>query len=258
MSGPVDRLLEGPHAAAVLAPPLDLAVPEPGGDLLRHDAAFETWDAAFCTTRDVVNLGLGLLGELGLHLPRLPEQSLRELVIAPVVGDCGLIRGNAEACRTVAGAAEEMAASGARVLAAGSMRWQGEAASAWAGSCAAQIARTVAAGEALRAGALLLDGVAQVCERLTIAVEHGVVALARALLRLAARLAARVTPAGWAALAAEVALRGWAAITDIVRDVETVLSLLHDLLELRDRVAAWVEEARGGLGRIEGLLAAIG
>ena len=42
MSGPVDRLLEGPHAAAVLAPALDLAAPEPGADSLRHDATFET------------------------------------------------------------------------------------------------------------------------------------------------------------------------------------------------------------------------
>lgn len=251
MSGLLDRALTG----EVLVTPLDLAPPSPGADVLRHDAAFETWDATFCLTRDAVNLGLGLLAELGLHLPRLPEESLRQLIIAPVVGDCGVIRANAEAARGSAAAAESLAASGARVLAAGSARWWGEASAAWALGSAAVIARTTVCGQALRAGAVLLEEIAEVCERLTITVEHGVVALGRALMRLAARLAARVTPAGWAVLAAEVAVRGIAAVTDIVRDVELVLHLLHDLLALRATVTAWVEARSSDLHRVTALLA---
>ena len=39
--------------------------------------------------------------------------------------------------------------------------------------------------------------------------------------------------------------------------VELVLGTLRELLGLRDRVAGWVEQARGEVGRVEGLLGAI-
>ena len=75
---------------ALQLPVTDLALVEPalGEETLHHDADFVAWDDAFDAVRDTVNFGIRQLNHVGAGLPLLPEESLEELLVQPLAGDC--------------------------------------------------------------------------------------------------------------------------------------------------------------------------
>ena len=117
--------------SGLLAPePLELPEPAPGESELVHHADFRALDATFGKVRDVVNLGIDALNDLGFGLRRLPEESLEELLVLPLSGDHHRIRQNADAVRHVETALVQYAASTARLAPAADPRWGGVAAAA--------------------------------------------------------------------------------------------------------------------------------
>ncbi|CAB4706062.1 unannotated protein [freshwater metagenome] len=227
---------------------VDLAVPELGERERADDATFAAWDAVFTTARDTVNHGVRALNGLGLDLPELPPGTLHELAVEPLVGDCEVIRQSADACHRVGDALAALAESTAAVAAVTAVRWSGLAGSACAARLGVDALALRAAGVVVEQGSWVFDEIADVCERLALSVQRAIVALGRAIERLARTVLTRVLgPAGWAALAAEVALRGLDVVSDIVDDVRLVVSLVEELLTLRESVADWAGAQRDRL-----------
>ncbi|NPC98837.1 WXG100 family type VII secretion target [Nocardioides sp. zg-DK7169] len=233
---------------------LTLAPPDPGSRELRHDATFTAWDSTFSELRDVVNLGIDALNKAGAGLPRLPEESLEELVVLPLTGDYAAIRQNANACGDVRSALHVWADNLLRLSVGVDPAWGGRAATAYVVRVNAFGLAGRAVAELVGAGAGVLEVVADFAERLAVEVERLLVDLGQALFRLVAKLSAKVSgPLGWAAFAAELVTRGLDAVTDIVDDVRLVVDLVRTLLDLRDTVAAWVGEQRERLALFAGL-----
>lgn len=235
---------------------LHLTDPPPGEARLRHDATFGAWDASLSALRDIVNIAIRAINEVGAGLPLLPEGSLEELLVLPVSGDYGAIRQNAHACHQVADALGTWAGNLSRISVMVAPRWDGLAGLAFAVRLNAQALAARGVAEVVRRGSDLFDEVADVSERLGIRVEQLVVELGKALARLARRLLARVGgPAGWATFAAELALRGLDAVTDIIDDVRRVLGLVEDLRALHRTVGDWAELQQERLGLFRELVA---
>ncbi|WP_134766904.1 hypothetical protein [Nocardioides sp. 1609] len=230
----------------------DLSPPPEGDDELRHDRTFESWDAKVGGLRDLANRGIDVLDGLGAGLRRLPEGSLRELLVEPLTGDAGAIRQNAEACHTVRDALVVLAGNQGRLVLWVDPRWGGRAGLAYGLDLGGRALATRALAELVEAAAPVLDEVALTCERLTVEVEGLVVECGEVLGRLVRRLLSRVSgPLGWGCFAVEVATQGMSAITDLVDDATRVLEIVETLLTMQDDVLAWAQERRD---RIETLL----
>ena len=234
-------------AVPILAP-ITLEPPAAGERRLDHDPTFAAWDATFSELRDVVNHGIDALNKAGAGLPRLPEESLEELIVRPLTGDYAAIRQNAHACGDVRTALHVWADNLLRLSVGVDPAWGGQAAAAYllrvnvVGLAARGVAELVGAGTAV------FEAVADFAERLGIEVERLLVDLGQALFRLVAKLTSRLSgPAGWAAFAAELIARGLDTVTDIIDDVRLVVDLVRTLLDLRETVTAWVAEQRARL-----------
>lgn len=228
-----------PHLTDVRLP-----VPARGEAALAHDATFVAWDRTFSALRDVANWGIDALNHAGAGLPRLPEQSLEELLVLPLSGDYGAIRQNATACRDVRDAVHTWGDNVVRLGMGLDPSWDGLSAAAFFVRLQALGLVARGFGELVGAGTAVFEEVAVVAERLGVRVERLLVELGKALGRLAARLLSKVGPAGWAAFAAELLVKGLDAVTDIVEDVRFVVGLVELLLDLRDTVRDWVAEQR--------------
>lgn len=235
--------------SGLLAPePLDLPTPALGEAALVHDAEFRTLDATFGNVRDVVNVGIGALNELGFDLRRLPEESLEELLVLPLTGDHRRIRQNADALRHVEAALVRYAANTARLAVAADPRWGGDAAAAYVLRLGVHAGVARGCAELVTAAIPVLGEVAEVAERTAVEVEELVVELVEKGRRLMARLLARVSgPLGWGVLAADVALHGVDAVADLVDDARRLLAIIDRLTAMKGEVAAWVDEQRGRL-----------
>jgi hypothetical protein len=213
-----------------------------------HDATFEAWDHSFGVMRDVVNHGVDALNHAGAGLPHLPRGSLQELLVLPLSGDYGAIRGNAEACHEVGRAlarwSDDLAGLGLGVL----QGWSGASAAAYLARSTELVVSVEVASRLVEVGAGALDRIATRCERFGVRVEELVVDLGRSLSRLVRRLLARVGgPAGWALFAAELVTEGLSAVTDIVDDVRRVVGLVETLLALRETIRDWARSTRDDL-----------
>ena len=224
---------------------IGLDPPPLGTRQLQHDATFTAWDTTFSELRDVVNLGIDALNKAGAGLPRLPEESLEELIVRPLSGDYAAIRQNAHACGDVRAALHVWADNLIRLSVGVDPAWGGQAAAAYVVQVNLLGLAGRAVAELVGAGAGVLEAVAGFAERLAVEVERLLVDLGQALFRLVAKISAKVSgPLGWAAFATELVTRGLAAVTDIIDDVRLVVDLVNTLLDLRATVTAWVSEQR--------------
>lgn len=235
--------------SGLLAPePLELPEPALGESELVHDTRFGALDATFGRIRDVVNLGIDALNDLGFDLRRLPAESLEELLVLPLSGDHHRIRQNAEAVRHVGTALRQYAANTARLAVAADPRWGGDAAAAYLVRLGVHAGVARGCAELVTAAIPVLGEVAEVAERTAIEVEELVVELVEKGRRLMTRLLARVAgPLGWGVLAADVALHGIDAVTDLVDDARRLLAIIDRLTAMKGELSAWVEEQRGRL-----------
>ncbi|GAA5155401.1 hypothetical protein GCM10023340_40580 [Nocardioides marinquilinus] len=235
----------------VLAGP-DLAPPPEQPDTVRHDPTFRAWDAQVGAVRDVVNRGVDAINACGFDVPRLPEGSLRDLLVEPLTGDHGVIRQNAVACGTVRDALVTVAGEQARLAGWLAPSWGGRAGAACLLELGSRSLATRALGELVARAAPVLVEVADFCEWLTVRVEALVVELGELVARLARRVLARVSgPLGWGVFAVELATRGLEPVLDLVDDVQRAVELVETLLTLQDTVAAWAQQQRD---RVETLL----
>ncbi|QSR27945.1 hypothetical protein CFH99_20175 [Nocardioides aromaticivorans] len=232
--------------SGLLAPePPELPEPALGESALVHDADFRALDATFGKVRDVVNLGIDALDDLGFGLRRLPEGSLEELLVLPLSGDHHRIRQNADAVRHVETALVQYAASTARLAVAADPRWGGDAAAAYLLRLGMHAGVARGCAEVVTVAIPVLGEVAEVAERTAVEVEELVVELVEKGRRLMARLLARVAgPLGWGVLAADVALHGIDAVTDLVDDARRLLAIIDRLTDMKGELATWVEEQR--------------
>lgn len=227
----------------------DLGVPEAHDRALDHDATFTAWDHTFSTLRDAVNHGIRLLNHAGAGLRELPGESLEELLVLPLTGDYGRIRQNADACGRVRLALDTWGGNFARISLGLDPRWDGMAAAAFFARMQAYDLLARALGEVVGRGAAVFEEIATVSEAIGVVVERVIVALGRLLARLARKVLEKVAgPAGWTAFAVELATKGLHAMTEIVEDVELVLSLIAAARDLRDTVREWAEVQRQRLG----------
>lgn len=228
--------------------PLELPEPSLGESAFVHDARFRAMDATFGTVRDVVNLGVDALNDLGFGLRRLPEESLEELLVLPLSGDHHRIRQNADAVRHVEAALVQYAASTARLAVAADPRWGGDAAAAYLLRLGMHAGVARGCAEVVTAAIPVLVEVAEVAERTAVEVEELVAELVEKGRRLMARLLARVAgPLGWGVLAADVALHGIEAVSDLVDDTRRLLAIIDRLTEMKGELAGWVEVQQGRL-----------
>lgn len=228
--------------------PLELPEPALGEDELLRDTDFRALDEGFDRVRDVVNHGIDALNELGFGLRRLPEESLAELVVLPLSGDCRRIRQNADAVRHVEAALVQYAASTARLAVAADPRWGGDAAAAYLARLGVHAGVARGCAEVVTVAIPVLGEVAEVAERTAVEVEELVVELVGKGRRLVARLLARVAgPLGWGVLATDVALHGIDAVTDLVDDARRLLAIIDRLIEMKGELTAWVDVQRGRL-----------
>lgn len=238
--------------SGLLAPePLELPAPALGEAALVHDAEFRALDATFGRIRDVVNLGIDALNELGVGLRRLPEESLEELLVLPLSGDHHRIRQNADAVRHVEAALVRYAANTARLAAAAEPRWGGDAAAAYLVRVGVHAGVVRGCAELVTVAIPVLAEVAEVAERTAVEVEELVVELVEKGRRLMTRLLVRVAgPLGWGVLATDVALHGLDAVTDLVDDARRLLAIIDRLTAMKGELAAWVDEQHGRLERL--------
>ncbi|THV14590.1 hypothetical protein E9934_07930 [Nocardioides caeni] len=225
-------------------------LPEPalGAERVTHDVDFVRLDDAFDTVRDTVNRGVDVLNELGLGLRRLPEESLRELVVLPLTGDYRRIRQNAEAVVHVDTALSVHARNVAGLALAIDPSWDGEAAAGLLLRLGRHAAATRAVGALVHLAVPVLEEIATFSERLAVEVERLVVELVERGRRLVTRLLARVLgPGAWVALAAEVALHGLEVVEDLVDDARRLIELVDRLVQLRGEVEGRVEDQRARL-----------
>jgi len=226
---------------------VDISLPAPaaGTREIAHDPTFTAWDRSFSELRDVANLGIDALNKAGAGLPRLPEESLEELIVRPLSGDYAVIRQNANACGDVRSALHVWADNLLRLSVGVDPAWGGQAATAYVVKVNLLGLAGRAVAELVGAGAEVLEVVAGFVERLAVEVERLLVDLGQALFRLVAKLSSKAAgPMGWAAFAAELVTRGLDAVTDIIDDVRLVVDLVRTLMDLRDTVTAWVSEQR--------------
>jgi len=232
-------------------------LPEPalGTDRLRHDPRFVGLDRSFDAVRDIVNLGIDALNQLGVGLRRLPDDSLDELLVLPLSGDHRRIRQNAEAIGHVRRALDGYAAATAGLALRAEPRWGGSAATAYLLRLGRHAAAAHAAAELLDRVAPAFEQVARFAERLAVEVEELVVELVERGTRLMRRLLARAAgPAGWAVFAAEVAVRGIDAVTDLVDDARRLVAIVDRLLDLRAELATWVQAQQARLDPLRELV----
>jgi hypothetical protein len=233
------------------ATPLDLAPPELGGAVLRHDAEFVALDQTLCGIRDTVNLGIGALNEAGLGIPRLPEGSLAELLVLPLTGDHRRIRQNAAATGQLRDALATYADNAHLLSLAVGPQWGGRAAASFLLRVNGHALTARGLGMLVARAAPVFEEVALYSERLGIEVEELVMELVERGQRLVRKLLARVAgPVGWAAFAAELALKGFDAVTDIIEDIERILWIIDRLTAMKGEVEAWVEEQRERLAML--------
>ena len=224
---------------------LDLAAPELGESVLRHDATFKAWDAGLGGLRDTVNLGIDALNQVGAGLRKLPEGDLTDYLVAPLTGDYREIRQNAEACGQVRDALSTYADDCRALSVQVQLVWSGAAGVACLFRLQAHGLVAEELGLLVGRGAVVFEEIAEFSERLAVEVEELVVELGEALGRAARKLLSRVAgPAGWAAFGLDLALNGLDAVTDIIDDIRLVLDHIDQLLALQDTVRAWVEEQR--------------
>ncbi|MBF4161562.1 hypothetical protein [Nocardioides acrostichi] len=234
-----------PHALV----DLDLAPPVDGEATLTHDATFESWDFAFSLARDTINVAIHGLNGLGAGLPTLPEGSLEDLVVAPLTGDYGAIRGNGLALHEVDDALGVIGLNTASVARSVASEWHGLAGAACSARLAGASAGVAAVGELLGHGSVLFDGMARVSEQLGVRVEKLVVQVGTALARLVRKVATRFAgPAAWAALGLEIAQKGWGVVQDVIDDVEMVYDGIMNFLDLKADAIAWAEDCEHRLG----------
>jgi hypothetical protein len=234
--------------------PRDLPTPALGEAELVHDREFGALDATFGRIRDVVNLGIDALNELGLGLRRLPEGSLEELLVLPLSGDHRRIRQNAEAVGHVEAALVRYAANTARLAVAADPRWGGDAAAAYLVRLGAHAAVARGSAVLVTAAVPVLREVAEVAERTAIEVEELVVELVDKGRRLMTRLLARAAgPLGWGVFVADVAIHGLDAVTDLVDDARRLLAIIDRLTEMKGGLVAWVDEQRDRLALLQGV-----
>ena len=235
-----------------------LAVPDPGARALDHDATFTGWDHTFSTLRDVVNHGIRLLNHAGAGLRELPGESLEELLVLPLTGDYGRIRQNADACGRVRLALDTWGGNFARISLGLDPRWDGLAAASFFARMQVCDLLARALGEVVGRGAAVFEEIATMSEAIGVVVERVIVALGRLLARLARKVLEKVAgPAGWTAFAVELATKGLHAVTEIVEDVELVLSLIAAARDLRDTIREWAEAQRQRLGLFSDLPALV-
>ena len=236
------------------ADPLALPIPALGPQKLRHDAEFRALDHGFDAVRDVVNKGIDALNGLGAGLPRLPEESLEELVVLPLTGDYRRIRQNADAIAHVDAALATYARNTTRLALATDPRWGGEAASAYLIRLGLHAAAARGSGELITLAVPVFEEIATFSERVAIEVEELVVELVEKGRRLMTRLLSRVAgPLGWGVLAADVALHGFDAVTDLVEDARRLIAIIDRLTDMKGEVVDWVDEQRDRLDLLRDL-----
>jgi len=235
-------------------PGLPLVEPAVGVDGLEHDPTFSAWDDTFDLVRDSINFGIHQLNHLGAGLPTLPEESLEELLVQPLSGDHCLIRQNADGARVLADAfgdwSRNVAGLGVRVAPV----WEGEAATACLIRLGGHAAAAGAADLTLRAAAEVLDLLACFSERIAVTVERALVRLGQVLQRLAVRIVEKLAGvAGAAKLVLDVVTHGIGVVTDIIDDIELVISLIQEVRALFDEVRTYVADVERRLQPLLGL-----
>lgn len=241
---------------ALQLPLSELALVEPalGEEMLHHDADFVAWDDTFDAVRDTVNFGIRQLNHVGAGLPLLPEESLEELLVQPLAGDCTQIRQNADAARIAARAvgqwSRHLGLLGVKVAPV----WGGEAGAALVGSVGGYAIAAGGVDLVLAEGAAALELLATFSERIAITVERALVRLGQVLRRLAVRVAEKLSGvAGVAKLLVDVVSDGLGALTDIIDDIRLVLELVEELRSLFDEVRTFVSDVEGRLRPLLGV-----
>lgn len=241
---------------AVHLPVSDLAlvVPALGEEALHHDADFVAWDDTFDAVRDTVNFGIRQLNHVGAGLPLLPEESLEELLVQPLAGDCAQIRQNADAARIAARAfghwSRQVGLLGVQVAPV----WGGEAGTALVGSVGGYAIAVGGADLLLAGGAAALELLATFSERIALTVERALVRLGQVLRRLAVRVAEKLSGlAGMAKLLVDVVSDRLGALTDIIDDLRLVIDLVEEVRSLFDEVRTFVSDIEGRLRPLLGV-----
>lgn len=228
--------------------PVELPPPTLGPAEATHDVEFEVLDQGWSMLRDRINEGIGLANSVGAGLPRLPTGSLEELLVLPFSGDYRMIRRNADACLQVRGALATWSDNFALLGIGVASCWDGVASAALIGRLAAYAVAGRAVGELVGLGSELFCEIADVSEWLAIRVERELVELGKALVRLGERLLSLVGgPGGLAKLGLDLAVHGFSVVSHIVHDICLVLTLVHDLLDLKAKVEGWVADWRARL-----------
>lgn len=241
---------------ALHLPVTDLALVEPalGEETLHHDADFVAWDDAFDAVRDTVNFGIRQLNHVGAGLPLLPEESLEELLVQPLAGDCAQIRQNADAARIAARAFGHWSGQVGLLSVQVAPIWGGEAGVALAGSVGGYAIAAGGADLLLAGGAAALELLATFSERIAVTVERALVRLGQVLRRLAVRVAEKLAGlAGAVKLLVDVVSDGLGALTDIIDDIRLVLDLVEEVRSLFDEVRTFVSDIEGRLRPLLGV-----
>lgn len=221
-----------------------LTDPQPGEPFLNHNNKFDwvadAWDQSIAT----INQGAEILRRMGMDVPNLPDQSLRERIIYPLSANYEQIRTNANACP---------------VLAQGMQTWGMNFTTLSANVAAVMLGRTseslvvhlnlyhlavAGMGVGVGAGTAVFDQIALMSEKIAVEVEDALVLLGERIARLSRKVATRLIPyAGWTVGLFEFLAEGKEMFADIAADIEVMIRMVDDLMALADEVRAWAETA---------------
>jgi len=247
--------------------PIDLSEPEKGGEQLagKHDDRFQvasdTWDGFRDTINsgiDGINWAIGVARDAGVDIadvPKLPTDSLREMIVYPLSGNYEVIQRNGNACTIMGQAMRDWGTNFSLLSGKTTLALKGQASLGLIAQLNAYNLVLKAVGTGLAQGEHVYAWVAKVSEEIAIVVEKVMVKMSLKLAKVASRIGSKAVPIiGWVSLAWDIIDKGFAAITDIWNDIQELIQMIEDCKQLVDEVDAWAQVAADRLKVFEKIL----
>lgn len=217
------------------------------------------WDEAFQKIRDTINKLLELVDLIpGVDPGRLPGGNLEQIVIYPFTGDWNRIRMNGDACK-IWGDATVALGENVKAIPKGMLgHWWGQAQLAFDAQHIAYGYVLKAIGSLVEHGKVLFDKIGDMSQKIGERAMRILVRLGTKLLSLVKRIGSRFGGwFAWAKTAYDVATKGIDAISDIWYDIKDCIEQVKNIMELAEKVRAWVSDSIGklkALGDLDSLM----
>jgi len=236
--------------------PLELDAPAAGGKKIRHNQDFQAIAEGWNSTVSAINDGVGWINEAcdwafgSRPLPDLAEYAdLEGMIVYPLSGDYTKMRGNAKACETLATGVQQWGGSFGRLALDVPDAVTGDIGTAMMAHLKLYDLALQGVGRVVNTGKVAFNQVATVSERLAVVVENALVKVGQELLKVVGKIRAKFSLVR-VSLCYVLLTKGIGIVTDIVDDIRACIDAITRLVEAKDKVTRWAEQARGQMEKL--------